>query len=167
MYHWDRESRCIKDLILKNSLATQEGVSEMKIHIKQFSAIDTNGNEHYIIDFPGQRTLTIKGYHGGSFLRSRSVVTLAPGEYKSLRFYVNDAENSFVYSDGSEVQVRRLDHLDFEIEGGLTLTGNESPEVILRFDFEPFKPMSFLWPIRQFFTRSRTFAGRLTSSLSR
>lgn len=162
---WDAEGKRIKDLVLKNSIASKQGVSEMTLNITKLSAIDKAGKEHFIEDFPSLANLTIKGLHTGHFLRSKSALELNPGEYTSFRFYLEEAGNSFVYSDRSSNPVSRFDHLDFEIENGLKIYGDEAREVILRFDFEPYALPVFLKKSKELFKSFKWFVIRLVESM--
>ena len=76
---WNAEGKRIKDLVLKNTMVTKQGVSEMTLNITKLSATDKAGKEHFIEDFPSLANLTIKGLHTGHFLRSKSVLELNPG----------------------------------------------------------------------------------------
>ncbi|MET7029780.1 hypothetical protein [Sediminicola luteus] len=162
---WNAEGKRIKDLVLKNNMATKQGVSEMTLNIIKLSATDKAGKEHFIEDFPSLANLTIKGLHTGHFLRSKSALELNPGEYTSFRFYLEKAGNSFVYSDRSSKPVSRFDSLDFEIEGGLQIHGDEAKEVILRFDFEPYALPQFLLKTKQLFKSFKWFVTQLVHSM--
>ena len=94
----------------------------------------------------------------GEFLRSKSVLTLEPGAYTGLRFYLGKSGNSFTYSDRSEESADGLEFLDFEFADGLRIEGTESPEAILRFDFAPLKQRSFFTAIRELFKRPLIFS---------
>ncbi|MGB7395566.1 MAG: hypothetical protein WA913_14345 [Pricia sp.] len=162
-YNWDFEGRCIKDMVLKNEYVEELRISEMNLDIKRFSAFDSNGKEHAINDFPGQRSLPIKGTHAGEFLKSKGVLLLDAGCYTTLRFYLG-SDSTFTYSDRLEEPGEGLNHLDFEIENGLTIEGGESPEAVLRFDFVPFKVSKFMIAVKQLFKSPRRTAGRLVGS---
>lgn len=162
---WDAEGKRIKDLVLKNSIASKRGVSEMTLNVTKLSAIDKAGKEHFIEDFPSLANLTIKGLHTGHFLRSKSALELNPGEYVSFRFYLQKAGNSFVYSDRNSKPVSSYDHLDFEIENGLQIYGDEAREVILRFDFEPYELPVFLKKTKQLFKSLKEFMVQLVHSM--
>ncbi|WP_343487467.1 hypothetical protein [Allomuricauda sp. d1] len=136
---WDNSGRRIKEMILKNDMATELGISEMELNLIKITAFDEAGNEHHILDFPGQNPLPIRGWASGHFLRSRSVVNLPEGSYATLRFYLGGKNNRFTYSDGVTEAANEFDHLDFTIENGLTVEGNEAAEVKLWFDFAPYK----------------------------
>ncbi len=153
LYQMDREGRHIKDLVLKNAYADEMSVSEMNLNIIKLSALQSMGREHFIADFPGQASLHIKGMYAGVFLRSKSLLSLAPGTYTTLRFYLGKSGNSFLYSDRKEESADGLEYLDFDFANGLKIEGTESPEAILRFDFVPFKQKSIFTAIRLLFKR--------------
>ncbi len=164
-YKWDSDGKYIKDMILKNEYVTELSVSEMHLNITRFSAFDSQGKEHFIADFKGQKYLAIKGIPAGDFLRSKGVLRLQPGSYTTLRFYLEDG-GTFIYSDRVVEPSDGFRHLDFEIENGLIIEGDESPEAILRFDFVPFEESKFMISVKQFFKRPRRAAGKLTASFS-
>ena len=165
LYNWDTHGRCIKDLVLKNEVATARRVSKMQLNISRFSAFDRAGKEHFIADFPGQDSLSIKGIHAGDFLRSKGVLLLAPGFYTVLRFYLSRAGNTFTYSDRVEEPADGFEYLDFEIENGLAIEGDASPEAILRFDFVPFTASKFNSAIKNLFKIPHVLAGKLVGSM--
>jgi hypothetical protein len=160
----DSDGKCIKDLVLQNSYATDMKVSEMELNITKFSAIDTKGQEHFIADFPGQTAIPIKGMHTGLFLKSKSVLSLAPGSYSAIRFYLGKTGSRITYSDRYEEDADGIKYLDFEIVNGLIVVGEESPEAILRFDFAPFKAIGFFKSIAQVFKGQGVLAGKLAHS---
>ncbi|WP_445957007.1 hypothetical protein [Yeosuana sp.] len=165
MYRFDSKGRYIKDLVLNNNYATKMNVSEMNLSIINLSAFDLDGNEHFVTDFKGKNLLKIKGLFGGDFLKSTSVLKLGLGTYNTLRFYLGKQGNSFVYSDRREEIVTEFEFLDFNIENGLNIKGNESPEVILRFDFTPYERINYFKVIAQLFEKSRNFTGKLVDNL--
>ncbi len=166
MYQYDSKGRYIKDLILNNNYATKMNISEMNLTIIKLSAFDLDGNEHFVTDFKGNNLIKIKGLFGGDFLRSTSVLKLGSGTYNILRFYLGKKGNSFVYSDRSEELVSDFNFLDFNIENGLNIKGNESPEVLLRFDFTPYERINYFKLAFQFFEKSRNFTGKFVDGLS-
>ncbi|MEZ4810395.1 MAG: hypothetical protein R2819_08550 [Allomuricauda sp.] len=149
---WAETGMPIKELILKNEAATALKVSEMQLNIVWFSAVDAEGNEHHIANFPGQNSVTFRGISSGHFLRSRSVVSLPEGNYTALRFYLANNGNRFTYRDGVEESANDFDRLEFTIENGLHIEGNEAPEVKLWFDFAPFQWNRRLKPLMDVFT---------------
>ncbi|MBT8188755.1 MAG: hypothetical protein HKP38_10475 [Croceitalea sp.] len=153
----DLVGRRIKELILNNSVADELGVSEMELNITKFSALDIKGNEHHIFDFPGQNAVQIKGMGTGHFMKSSGVVTLKPGTYKSLRFYLGKANNSFTYKDGVVESTNKLSYLDFEIQNNLTIAVEEATEVKLWFDLTPFHITKHLKPMTDWFKKASSF----------
>lgn len=158
LYQMDREGRHVKDLVLKNAYADELSVSEMNLNIIKLSALQSMGQEHFITDFPGQPSLHIKGMHAGVFLRSKTLLSLDPGTYTTLRFYLGKSGNRFLYSDRKEESADGLQYLDFDFTNGLTIEGTESPEALLRFDFAPFKRKSIFTTIRLLFKRPQVFS---------
>ena len=152
------------ELILKNEAAKSLKVSEMILNITKFSAIDEQGNEHFIIDFPGQNPVILKGIPSGSFLRSRSVVSLPDGNYTKLRFYVAGWGNRFTYQDGVEESANQVPYIDFTIDGGFCVQEGNAPEVKLWFDFAPFQWRRHFKPLTDLFMRSRSPQPRLANS---
>ncbi len=161
---WDAEGRRITDLILKNSFAIENGVSEFELNINKLSAFDKKGKEHFIADFPQHAFLNVKGLHTGHFIKSKSVLELKPGEYRVFRFYLDNSGNSMKYSDRSIAQLQGFGHLDFEIQNLLKITGAEAREVILRFDLEPYSIASYFKSIRQFFKKYRLLPTKMARS---
>ena len=153
------------ELILKNEAATSLKVSEMILNMTKFAAIDEHGNEHFIMDFPGQNQLSLKGIPSGSFLRSKSVLTLPEGNYVKFRFYLAGWGNQFIYQDGVEESANTFNRLDFDIEDGFKVVGDESPEVKLWFDFAPFQWKRHFKPLTDLFIRSKSPQPRLANSI--
>ena len=160
----DKNGRRIKEMILKNEMAAELGVSEMELSILKFAAIDKLGNEHHILDFPGQTAVSIKGLSTGHFLRSSQVVKLQPGNYSKLRFYLGN-ENKFRYSDGLVEDAFSFEILDFEIENGLSIEANEATEIKLWFDFAPYKFSTYFKGILDFFKGNQKPRPRLANGL--
>lgn len=163
-YLLDSDGKCIKDLVLRNGYATDMKVSEMDLNITKFSAIDTKGQEHFITDFLGQAAIPIKGMHTGLFLKSKSVLNLEAGSYRTFRFYLAKSGSKITYSDRYQERADGIKFLDFEIINGLTIAGGESPETILRFDFVPYKSMGLFRSIAQFFKGPSILTGKLAHS---
>lgn len=164
MAFWDHSTQKGAELILKNEAALSLKVSEMILNITKFSAIDEQGNEHFIIDFPGQNPVTLKGIPSGSFLRSRGVVSLPEGNYTKLRFYVAAWGNRFTYQDGVEESANQLQHIDFTIKGGFHVAEGNAPEVKLWFDFAPLQWKRHFKPLTDLFMRSKSQQPRLANS---
>lgn len=152
------------ELILKNEAAEALKVSEMSLNIIKFSALDEHGNEHFIIDFPGQNPVSLKGIPSGSFLRSKSVLSLSEGNYTTLRFYLAGWGNQFIYQDGVEESANQFERLDFVVENGFQAKGGEALEVKLWFDFAPFQWKRHFKPLTDLFIRSKNARPRLANS---
>ena len=166
LYPFDYKGRYIKDIVLSNAQLMQANVSEMNLKIIKLSAFDEDGKEHVVAEFKGRNVLKVKGMFEGNFLRSTSVISLGNGSYRTLRFYLGTTENSFVYSDRSEKPVFNRKYLDFDIENGLKLNGNESPEVILRFNLVPFERRNYIKSILEFFKKYQVVTGKLANSFN-
>ncbi|WP_297764329.1 hypothetical protein [uncultured Muriicola sp.] len=154
-----------KELILKNTQATQLGVAEMFLSISKFSAFDIHGNEHFIKEFPKQAELNPKGMHTEFFIKIKSMLELEEGGYTTFRFYLGKNGNRLSYKDGRSETITDVKYLDFEIKNGLRISGDKNREVVLRFDFTPFTLGSYFRPILNLFKRSKTFTGKLAGSL--
>lgn len=161
---WDSLGTPTKELILKNEAASSLNVSEMTLNISSFVAIDSEGNEHQIKDFDGQNSVVFKGIPSGSFLRSKSVLTLPKGNYTALRFYLKENGNTFTYRDGMEESSDRFSRLDFAIENGLEIDGTEETEVKLWFDFAPFQWMRNFKFFTLLFKKEKQPSPRLANS---
>lgn len=129
MADWYGTEANTAELILKNEAATALHVSEMTLNITKFSAIDEQGNEHFIIDFPGQNPVTLKGIASGNFMRSKSVLSLPEGRYTALRFYMAGWGNQFIYQDGAAESANSFNRLDFQIEDGFTVEEGNAPKL--------------------------------------
>ncbi|PKA98600.1 hypothetical protein B0O79_2287 [Flavobacteriaceae bacterium MAR_2009_75] len=163
-FQTDFEGRSIIDMVLTNAFVSDMNISEMKLAVTKFSAFDEQGNEHNLAFFLEDTTIDIQGLHKGLFLRSRSVSTLNPGRYKSLRFYIKETKSTFKYHDRKEETAQGFEYLDFQIKNGLLINGDQSPEAILRFDFVPVKSKGFSNTVGKFFRRPRYMAGKLVHS---
>ncbi|WP_108246331.1 hypothetical protein [Muricauda brasiliensis] len=152
------------ELILSNEAATAYHVSEMTLNITRFSAIDEQGKEHFIIDFPGQNPVTFKGIASGNFIRSKSVLSLPKGKYTAFRFYMAQWGNKFIYQDGMEESANTFNRLDFNIEDGFVVEENNAPEVKLWFDFAPYQWKRHFKPLTDLFIGSKSQKPRLANS---
>nr|WP_321414562.1 hypothetical protein [uncultured Allomuricauda sp.] len=152
------------ELILSNEAATAHHVSEMALNITKFSAMDEQGKEHFIIDFPGQNPVPLKGIASGNFIRSKSVLSLPEGTYTALRFYMAEWGNQFVYQDGVTESANSFNRLDFRIEGGFKVEKNKVPEVKLWFDFAPYQWKRHFKPLTDLFMGSKSQRPRLANS---
>ena len=154
---WYNGERAVKELILKNSITNELGVSEMNLNIKKFAAIDKEGNEHHILDFQGQNSVAIKGIGSGHFyfLRSDRMVPLRPGTYETLRLYVGKRNNKFIYSDGVVGKANDFDYLDFRIEKPLVIGKNDKDVIKLWFDLAPYQFSRHFRPLTDWLKRKK------------
>ncbi|MFD2100778.1 hypothetical protein [Flagellimonas iocasae] len=160
----ENKEKAVQELILKNEAATELNVSDMVLSITKFSAFDVEGNEHIVANFPGQTAVTLKGISSGQFLRSKDVVSLPEGKYSTLRFYLAKQGNQFKYWDGVQESADHFGSLDFTIENGLQIEGNEAPEVKLWFDFVPYQWSSHFKPFLDLFKGNKNPRPRLANS---
>jgi hypothetical protein len=165
MYQYDSKGRYKLDLVLNNTYVAQMNVSEMNLKITKITAFDANGKEHIVVDFKESRLMKIKGIFQGYSIKSQSIPSLGNGLYKTLRFYINDSESSFVCSDKNTKSIFGNKFLDFEIKNGLNITGNEAPEAVLRFDLVPFERFNYLKLVTDLFKKSQSLTGKLASRL--
>ena len=155
-----------KDVVLENDMVGEKGISEMVLNITAFDAIDENGKEHRIKDFSQGNLVNLKGTHSGLFIKTNSAPELNPGTYTTFRFYLGGSANTFIFKDRSEEAVTGLEYIDFEIQNGLMINGNDKKPVIMRFDFEPYTLASFFNPIRNLFKKQKSASRNLTECLS-
>lgn len=165
MSHRATNDKVYKELILKNSSVEKLGISEMDLNITKFSAIDKAGNEHHITDFPGQDSVQIKGMGSGHFLKSTNMISLAPGTYTSLRFYLGKTNNRFIYKDGVAETANEVNSLDFKMEKNLVIGEGEKTEVKLWFDFAPYQFSCHFKPLTDWFKKSNIQKPRLANNL--
>jgi hypothetical protein len=167
MSNWYNGERAVKELILKNPITNELGVSEMNLNIKKFAAIDKAGNEHHILDIQGQNSVAIKGIGSGHFyyLKSSRVDSLKPGTYETLRLYVGKRNNKFIYSDGVAGKANDFDYLDFRMEKPLII-GKDGEDVIkLWFDLTPYQFSRHFRPLLDWLKRKKEQLPRLASNL--
>ncbi|MEQ9424227.1 MAG: hypothetical protein RJQ09_07415 [Cyclobacteriaceae bacterium] len=164
VYFWDKEGRTIKEIVLRNSFASTNDVSAMTLNTYKLSAIDQSGQEHFVKDFPGQKSLEVEGMSVGKHIISRSLVNLEKGIYKTLRFYLDDDGGHFTYSDRSNMTIKGCEYLDFEIKKGLTIGENEASHLMIRFDLPYYQFWSFLKPLKQFFGKASNRVGGLAGA---
>lgn len=164
MAGWYERSTQVAELILKNDVVNDLKVSEMNLNITRFSAIDEQGKEHFILDFPGQNPVNLKGVASGNFIHSKSVLSLPEGSYRALRFYLADWGNQFIYEDGMEESANAFNRLDFHIENGFVVENGNNPEVKLWFDFAPYQWKRHFKPLTDLFMGSKSQRPRLANS---
>ncbi|GMN11639.1 hypothetical protein MTsPCn9_24830 [Croceitalea sp. MTPC9] len=135
----DGDGKPVKELILHAEIVKELKISEMQLNIEKLTIFNDKEQEE-LIHIPRKKTiLPAKGMAEGYFLKSKGFFKLKPGNYKTLRFYLNAKQNMFTYCDGVEETLDGFKYLDFKIENQLQLSGGESPEVKLWFDFAPYK----------------------------
>ena len=152
-----------KDIVLRNKEGLEKGVSEMSLNTIKLSVIDINGNEHVVSDFKNQ-LLLLKGLHTGVFIKSNSGLGLSEGEYRQVRFYLDTSNNSYKTLERTTEDLYNVNCLDFEIEEGLKIQKNESCEVVLRFDLNPYSFLSNFNPLKMFLNKYRIYPNKLARS---
>ena len=162
MNWWTAESRCIQELILRNAMASQQGITAMHLNISKLTALAEDGTEYPMAEFTALPRVELPGLQSGRFIKTKSAVSLAPGHYPQLRFYLRQEGNIFCKQVGDEACT--LEYLDFEIDGGLTITGSEGPELLLRFDFPAPPFIRIANPLKKVVVRSKNLAGKLVRS---
>jgi len=164
MADWYAPQNGSKELIMKNNAATSLKVSEMTLNIVKLAAVDMDGKEHQVVDFPGQNPVVLKGIPSGCFLRSKSLLALPKGKYTALRFYLAGWGNQFIYRDGVEESANTFESLDFAVENGFEIDGNELAEAKLWFDFAPYQWKRHFKPLSDLFKGSKSPKPRLANS---
>ena len=139
---WYVHDKKVKEIILNNALLQNYRVSELHLNLTQLFVVDAQGNEHAVVDFPGQNSVTIKGMSTGHFLKSANTVSLHSGIYTSLRLYFEKNTTKFKHNDGSVESVSNLDYLDFTMEKELRLSKGEQTAIKLWFNLAPIKAKS-------------------------
>lgn len=163
---WELSEYNTKDLLLKNKMATDKGVSEMILNITRFTAVDEKGEEHQIKDFDDSGRVNLKGTHTGLFLKTNGSVDLKPGRYTKLRFHLGTSGNTLILKDRSEQKLSGRRYLDFEIRKGMVIEGETQKPIILRFDFEPYTLASVFNPVWKLFKRQKRTVGKLVNSFA-
>ncbi|WP_242083922.1 hypothetical protein [Aestuariivivens sediminis] len=135
----EEDEREIKELILKNTRHYNLGVSEMHLNVTKLTAIDSSGIEHFILDFPNQMTLNIKGIGYGHFYKLKKISSLPSNTYTHFRFYLGSTGNTFHFKDGAVENKNACNYLDFEIENKVTLNGGNPSEAKIWFDMVPYE----------------------------
>lgn len=136
--HWESQAKRTQDLSLNYTQADQLKIAEMSLNINGFAVIDQQGNEIRVNEFTQKARLRLKGQHTGLFIKTRETVSLPKGEYKTVRFYLKPWDNRFILTDYSLKEIFDLDHIDFEIKGGMSVKAEKELLLRLRFDFKPY-----------------------------
>ncbi|MEQ8241386.1 MAG: hypothetical protein RIA69_19380 [Cyclobacteriaceae bacterium] len=152
-FQWDLESRCIKDIKLKNTFATEFKVSEMMLNLRQITAIDTQGNEVQIKSFEHE-TLAVEEISTQKHLKTGILRHLKPGEYQTVRFYIEPKGNFFTTNTEKDEVLPEMEFLEFEIVEGLTIHRGELPNLLFRFDLTPKKEEAKVNRLAEIFRKS-------------
>jgi hypothetical protein len=137
MSRWDKESRCIKDITIKNSFAIENGVSKMTLHISQITAIDELDQEYQASTFKENKLFTLDNISAQNSFRTGVIKTLKATQYKSLRFYIKSLDSSFLNKAGKKSEIPEMTYMEFDIIGGLQVNKGEFPSLLIHFDFTP------------------------------
>ncbi|MEM7549324.1 MAG: hypothetical protein AAF363_06615 [Bacteroidota bacterium] len=154
VHEWDSEGRLVKEIVLKDSLSENNRVSKMILNTTRLTALDINHKEHKVINFLGQKSLTIHGIPSGKHLVSISISKLEPGMYQKLRFYLEPEGGIFFHTDKTQSSIIGMEFIEFNIENGLEINGHESEKFIVRFDLPPFRSFSFFSHLNRFFKKT-------------
>lgn len=166
MDQWDNKGNRIEELTLISDIALDKGVSEMLLNVSHISVLDNVGKEHEMPNFMGNNALNLKGMHTGLYLRTKEALELPVGKYSRFRFYLNGKGNYFFNKERDMEAVYGFPYMDFKIQNGLYITGNDSKKVILRFDFEPYSLASYFKPLLNLFKRSKTMSHKWANSFN-
>ena len=166
MDYWYTNGHSIPDLTLVNDMTLNRGVSEMILNVSKISVMDDNGKEHFMTNFNGNKALNLKGLHTGLYLKTKEALELPVGNYSTFRFYLNGKGNYFFNKEKDMEAIYGFPYMDFKIQNGLAITGNDSKKVILRFDFEPYSLASYFKPLLNLFKRSKTMSHKWANSLN-
>lgn len=164
MDQWDNKGNRIEDLVLVPETDIQNTTTEMVLNVNRLSVVEDNGQEHFINKFKGNEALNLKGLHTGLFLKTKEVLDLNPGCYQSFRFYLENKGNYFFHSDRSLEAITGYSYVEFKIQNRLVLKGNESKQVILRFDFKPYSIGSYFRTFLNRFKKYKVVKYKLVSS---
>ncbi len=160
---WDRSENDAMELVLNNSKAKEIGVAKIMLSVIRFSIFDKKGNEYFQSGFPNRVELNSKGVDTEFLVNIINTLKLKKGSYTTFRFYLCNTGNSFIYDNWSKEDIFHLNHMDFEIWGGLQTEGNEELQVRMRFDFEPFSLKSYFRSLKNIFNKSKPQAGKLVN----
>ena len=161
---WDTSTGAVTDVLLTNDLAREHGISKMKLSLAKVSAINAEGSEQPLEDFPAYVELHPKGMGTEFYVSLTKTLSLEAGTYTAFRFYLASGDNHFIFADGREEALHSLKHIDFQIRNGLEFSGDTQREVRLRFDFAPMAIRRFFRPLLQRIGKSKATPGRLAQS---
>lgn len=134
---WDKESRCIKDIFIRNSFATENKVSEMNLSITHITTLDILDQEHQVAIFNQDEPLTLENISATNSFKTGIIKSLKANQYKSLRFYLSPKEHFYLNHKGRKNRLPDIEFIDFEIINGLMVNKGEFPSLLIHFDFVP------------------------------
>ncbi len=147
-FRWDSNGRIIKDVVLNNAEVDRLGIAEMTLNASSVAAISADDSENTILQYKNQYQLRLHGIVTGRSTRTSRIMRLAPGTYTHLRFYTK-GKISYLSDTREERGIYGLDYVDFEFETPLVVKENEVSELVLRFNFVPFKSKSWFGKFKQ------------------
>ncbi|MFC0603091.1 hypothetical protein [Winogradskyella pulchriflava] len=160
----ERNITPIKDLALNSNYVFEKGISEMKLNVQSFFAIDKDGNEHKVEDFRAQ-TLNLKGDYTGLYIEPKNGLKLNPGMYTHFKFYLNaEGGNKAILTDRSEVNLVNADYVDFVIENGLVVKEDKAIKIRMSFNFSPFTYPNFSKLKKDILNNYRLFTNKKVNS---
>ncbi len=165
MSRWDKESRCIKDITIKNLFAIENGVSKMTLHISQITAIDELDQEYQVSKFNENELFTLDNISAQNSFRTGVIKTLKATQYKSLRFYIKPLDNSFLNKVGRKSEIPKMTYMEFDIIGGLQINKGEFPSLLIHFDFTPMEVPARAAKKSNIFANSFAFKNRIERKL--
>lgn len=113
----------------------------MTLNVSKVAIIAEDGGEHFILNFQGNNKVTLNGIGSGKSMRTKRISHLPLGHYTKMRFYIKE-EASYLSDIREERRINGLTPVEFEFDNALEISGGESPEFVLRFNFVPFKSKS-------------------------
>ncbi len=124
-----------KEVILESQLANNEGLVEMELQVKSFSALDDQGNEHQLLTFGNSQKLKLASLETGTSIKTKSIRKLPAGSYAAFRFYLGNDGHEVTNQNRNKRALAAVEYLDFAIQGGLDIKAAEQAQLVMRFDF--------------------------------
>lgn len=154
----------MKNLALNSNYVFEKGISEMKLQVESFVAIDKDGTEHKVEDFTAQK-LNLKGDYTGLYIEPKNGLKLNPGTYTHFKFYLNSqGENKAILTDKSEVNLLHSDYVNFKIENNLIVTEGETVQIRMRFNFLPYTYPNFNKLKKDILNNYKLFTNKMVNS---
>lgn len=122
-----------KEVILTCQMADEHQISDLYLQPTRVSAIDESGKEFDLLHFKEKAFMKLLSLETGTHFKTRSLFKLPAGTYKKFRFYLMADQSMFQSINGSIIRME-VDHLDFDMQGGLSISDNCTEELVMRFD---------------------------------